>query len=82
MKFFLLSDLENAEELDDGLYAARARVTEDSDSSEATLELFSEGDLYRIRKRAPAEADSIAFTDDWMFFNSKETLFFNYVFRD
>lgn len=82
MKYFLLSDLENAEELDDGLYAARSRVTEDSNDSEATLEIFSEGDLYRIRKRAPAEADGIAFTDDWMFFNSEETLFFNYVFRD
>jgi hypothetical protein len=82
MRYILLSDFDRAEEFDDGLYVLRTRVTEDTDPSESTMELFSDGDLYRIRKRAPAEADAIAFADDdWMYFNSKETLFFEFVFK-
>jgi hypothetical protein len=81
LKYILLSDLKNAEDFDDGLYVIKARVTED-DESEPTMEPFSEGDLYKIRKLAPGEADCIAFTDDWMFCNLKEMLFFDYVFSD
>lgn len=74
-----MSDFENAEDFDDGFYVIKARVTED-DESEPTMEPFSEGDLYKIRKLAPADADCIAFTDDWMFCNLEEMLFFEYVF--
>jgi hypothetical protein len=82
MRYILLEELKNADELDDGLYVVKTRVTEDTDPSEAGMEVFSEGDLYKIRKRVPSEADSIAFTDDWMFYNSVKMLFFDYVFKD
>ncbi len=81
LKYILLSDLENAEDFDDGLYVIKAKLTED-DTSEPTMEPFSEGDMYKIRKRAPADVDCIAFTDDWMFCNLKKMLFFDYVFSD
>lgn len=82
MRYILLEELKGADELDDGIYVVKTRVTEDTDPSLAGMELFSEGDLYKIRKGVPPEADSIAFTDDWMFYNSVKMLFFGYVFKD
>ncbi len=82
MQYVLLSDFETAEEIDDGLYLISTRVTEESDPSESTTIPFSEGDLWRIRKKAPPEADGIALTDDWMFFNSQKNMLFEYVFKN
>jgi hypothetical protein len=82
MKYILLSDFGHAEEMDDGFYVVKTRSTEGPDSGEVVMEPFSEGDLYKIRKRAPAEADSLVFTDDWRFFSSKTKTLLDYVFRD
>lgn len=82
MQYLLLNDFEDAEEIDDGIYLVQTRVTEESDPSESTKVPFSEGDLWHIRKKAPPEADGIALTDDWMFFNSSKNMLFEYVFKD
>jgi hypothetical protein len=82
LQYVLLSDFDEAEEIDDGLYLVKTRVTEDSDESESTLSPFSEGDIFHLRKKAPAEANAIALTDDWMYFNSFKSMLFEYVFQD
>ena len=82
MQYVLLTDFDTAEEIDDGLYLINTRITEESDPADSKMIPFSEGDLWKIRKKAPPEADSIALTDDWMFFNSQENMLFDYVFKD
>jgi hypothetical protein len=82
MKYVLLADLKDAEEYDDGLFAIKTRLTEDDDAEEATVEIFSEGDLYKIRTRRPHDADAIALKDDWKFFNSRTNALLGYVFGD
>jgi len=82
MEYVLLSDFDEAEEIDDGIYLVKIRVTEDSTVTEDKHAPFSEGDIFQIRKKAPAEANAIALTDDWMYFNSYKSMLFDYVFRD
>jgi hypothetical protein len=81
MKYLLISDFDSAEEADDGLYVLKARLTVGSDE-EPTMELFSEGDIYKIRNNKPAEADAISLQDDWMFYNSSSNALLGYVFKD
>ena len=81
MKYLLISDFDDAEEADDGLYVLKTRLVEGSEE-ESTMELFSEGDIYKIRKIKPAEADAISLQDDWMFYNSGSNTLLGYVFKD
>jgi len=80
MKYILLKDLDDAEEVDDGIYLVKVRTAEEP--SNPLLEPFSEGDMYRIRKRRPEHADSLLFKDDWMFYDSKSKTVLGYVFKD
>jgi len=82
MEYVLLSDFDEAEEIDDGLYLIKTRVTEDSEERESKNAPFSEGDIFHIKKKAPPEADAIALTDDWMYFNTDKSMLFNYVFKE
>jgi hypothetical protein len=79
MKYIPLDDLNTTQEIDDGLYRI---ATKDTGVEEPKAELFTEGDLYRAREGAPAGADSIAFDDDWKYWNSETGEFLGYVFRD
>ena len=83
MMYVLLSDLFDAEEFDDGKYGVKARYSEPGEG-EPRVEVFSEGDLYKIRMRKPKNADAIALTDDWVFWgsttNPANTL--GYAFKD
>jgi hypothetical protein len=79
MKYVLLSDLDSLEAFDDGLYGVKARLTPGS-GEPATYEVFSENDLYRIRKSAPPKADALALTDDWVWWDSRTNAFYGYVF--
>lgn len=80
MKYILLGDLESLEEIDDGLYRVAPRTTA---GEPAGAELFTEGDLYRVREKAPAGADSIAFEGgDWKYWNSSTGAFYGDVFAD
>jgi hypothetical protein len=81
MKYLLISDFDNAEEADDGLYVLKTRLTEGSEE-EPTMELFSEGDIYKIRNKKPDEADAISLQDDWMFYSSSSNKLLGYVFKD
>jgi hypothetical protein len=80
MKYVLIADLVEPEEFDDALYTVRTRVTPDA-NDEPTYELFSENDLYVIDKRKPEEADALALTDDWVFWDTKRNKFLGYVFK-
>jgi uncharacterized protein YrzB (UPF0473 family) len=82
MEYLLLSDFDEAEEIDDGIYLLKIRVTEDTEAKEDKHVPFSEGDVFHIRKKAPAEANAIALTDDWMYFNTFKSMLFEYVFKD
>jgi hypothetical protein len=84
MKYILLKDLEgDLEELDDAVYAIRTRSTgQEQEDAQPTRELLSEADIFRIRKNAPEGADAIAFTDDWVYWNSVSKDVISYVFRD
>jgi hypothetical protein len=81
MKYVFISDLEDPEVFDDALYGVRTRNTPDSNEP-VTIEIFSENDLYIIRKKRPLKADSMALKDDWMFWDSQSGTYFGYVFRD
>ena len=85
MRYILLSDFDSAEEIDDAMYLIPCRETEETaNTAEATPsvnEPFTVGDVYRIRKKAPADADSIAMTDDWMYYNKESGMLFDYVFK-
>ncbi len=83
MKYVLIADLDEAEEFDDGLYGVRVRYTEPGEG-EPLIEMFSEGDIYKIRKRRPPQADSIAMADDWFFWRSttNPAATLGYVFKD
>lgn len=81
MKYILLSEFEDAEDFDDGMYFIRPHMAGDLEGHASPLEGFSDGDLYHIRKKAPTEADSIAMTDDWMFYNTENGMLFDYVFK-
>jgi hypothetical protein len=81
MKYLLISDFDNAEEADDGLYVIKTRLTEGSEE-EPTMEVFSEGDIFKIRNSKPTEADAISLQDDWMFYNSGSNTLLSYVFKD
>lgn len=80
MKYLLISDFDSAEEADDGLYVLKTRLTEGSEE-EPTMEVFSEGDMFRIRKGRPPEADAISLQDDWMFYDSGSNNILGYVFK-
>lgn len=82
MKYILLNDFDTLDEFDDGMYFVRPHMAGDLEGEESPLEGFSDGDLYRIRKKAPSEADAIAMTDDWMFYNTENGMLFDYVFKD
>jgi hypothetical protein len=78
MKFVPLKELNTTQEIDDGLY----RLTpQDTGGGELPAELFTEGDLFKAREGAPPGADSIAFDDDWKYWDSKTGKFLGYVFR-
>ena len=81
MKYILITDLDGAEEFDDGLYAIKTRLTPD-DTSEPTRELFSDGDIFKIKKKLPQGADAMALKDDWVFWNQRTGEFMSYAFRD
>lgn len=82
MKYILLSAFDNVEDFDDGMYFVRPHMAGEMEGEESPLEAFSDGDLYRIRKKAPSDADAIAMTDDWMFYNTENGMLFDYVFKD
>lgn len=80
MKYVLLSDFEDPEEFDDALYGVKTRNTPGSDE-QVTIEIFSENDLYMIRKNLPPEANALALKDDWMFWNTESDTYYGYVFK-
>ena len=81
MKYILLSDFDIVEDFDDGMYFVRPHMAGEMEGESAPMEGFSDGDLYHIRRYAPPEADSIAMTDDWMFYNTVNGMLFDYVFK-
>ena len=81
MKYILLSDFEGIEDMDDGMYFLKPVAVGDEKDADIEMEAFSDGDLYQIQRKAPPEADSIAMTDDWMFYNAENGMLFDYVFK-
>lgn len=79
MKYIMILDLEKAIPIEDAIYAV---ITKNTDSQPDGKEVFSEGDMYRIRTNRPTGADAIAFQDDWMYWSSSTGAFFKYVFKD
>ena len=81
MKYILLRDFDNVDDFDDGMYYVRPHMAGDLEGEAVPVEGFSDGDLYHIRRKAPDEADAIAMTDDWMFYNAENGMLFDYVFK-
>jgi hypothetical protein len=46
------------------------------------MEVFSEGDIFKIRNKKPPEADAISLQDDWMYYDSGSNALMGYVFKD
>lgn len=81
MKYIFLSDFEGIEDMDDGMYFLKPVAVGDEKDTDVQMESFSDGDLYQILRKAPPEADAIAMTDDWMFYNAANGMLFDYVFK-
>ena len=81
MKYILLSDIYETKEVDDGRYMVKCRIAGDTKPEEATIEVFTEGDLYTLRRGAPNEANAIALADDWLYYNTESGMLFDYVFK-
>lgn len=81
MKYILIDNLFKATEVDDGMFFVKAEVAGDTDRQEATMEFFSEGDMFHIKRRKPPEANAIALTDDWMYYDTENGMLFGYVFK-
>jgi len=81
MKYILIDNLLNANEVDDGMFLVKAEVAGDTAEEEATMEFFSEGDMFHIKRHRPDEANAIALTDDWMYYDTENGMLFGYVFK-
>ena len=81
MKIIRLSAFDETEDFDDGMYFVAPENIGDEDPEEVRMEAFSDGDLFIIRHNAPTEADAMAMTDDWMFYNTENGMLFDYVFK-
>lgn len=81
MKYLFINDLDKGEEIDDGIYLVKLRSTEGPDSKEASSDVFTDADIFKIKKKAPEGADAVVFTDDWVFYDSKKKALLGYVFK-
>lgn len=81
MKYILIDDLLKASEVDDGMFFVKTSVAGDTTDEEATMEFFSEGDMFHVKRHAPEEADAIALIDDWMYYDTENGMLFGYVFK-
>lgn len=81
MKYILIRELLTASEVDDGMFFVKTNITGDTADEEATMEFFSEGDMFHIKRRAPQEANAIALIDDWMYYDTEDGMLFGYVFK-
>lgn len=77
----LISDFAQAEEFDDGLYGIHVRYTTPNEG-EPRVEVFSEGDIFRVNRHKPESADALAMTDDWVFWDSRTATTLGYAFKN
>lgn len=80
MTYILISDLDTAEEFDDGLYGVHVRYSLEGEGM-PRIELFSEGDVFKIKRHKPETADALAMTDDWVYWDSRNDKTMGYAFK-
>lgn len=82
MKYLLINEFDKPMELDDGYFGLKCHLTKGSEGEVSTIELFSEADIYRIKRERPESANAIILQDDWIYWDTKANKLLGYVFKD